>query len=116
MALVDEVTQQVFAFAASELGVRPDRLRLETRLFHDLSCDGDDAVDLLTHFAQQFGVDVSAFDFDQHFGSEAGFNPLAYAYLWLLCPGRLRRKPLTVGQLTEAARSKRLRSSDALAV
>ena len=114
--MADEVAGRVVAFVASKLSLTPGRLRPETRLFHDLGCDGDDAVDLITQFAQQFGVDVSAFDFDQHFGPEAGFNPLAYAYLWLLRPDRLRRKPLTVGQLAEAARSQRLRSSDALAV
>ena len=114
--MTDDVSERVVAFLASELGVRPSRLQPEIRLFHDLGCDGDDADELISRFAGQFAVDLTGFDFGSHFGPEAAFNPFVYLYLRLVDSERLRKKPLTVRQLMVAARTKKLRNSDALAV
>jgi hypothetical protein len=112
----DELETAVIALIAGECCVRSERLTPSTRILHDLGWDGDDAADLLRRFAQAFDVDASAFRFQRHFGPEAPFHPLSYLYLRLLRPERLRFVPLTVGDLVQAARSKRLENPDRAAV
>jgi hypothetical protein len=61
-------------------------------------------------------VSLIGFSFDQHFGSEAAYNPLVYLYLWLRRPERLRKIPLMVSDLVAAAESKVLTSPERAAV
>lgn len=71
-----------------------------TRLMEDLGVDGDDAAELLQEFASRFKVDLSRFEFQRHFGPEAGWNPIAAAY-YLVVGSEL--EPISVKQLVEAA-------------
>jgi len=114
--VTDELVEAVMALVGDELGIKPDRLSLETRLLHDLGCDGDAATDLIQHFAQRFGVEVSTFQFQRHFGPEAAFNPLVFLYRQIFRPARLRLVPLAISDLVNAARTKRLRSPNRAAV
>jgi acyl carrier protein len=114
--VADELPQKVMALVADELRVKRERLSLETRLLHDLGCDGNDAVELINRFVRQFQVEASTFDFRPHFGPEASFNPLTYVYWRVFKPARLRFVPLTLGDLVDAVRSKRLRNPDRAAV
>jgi acyl carrier protein len=83
------------------------KVTLDAELGDDLGIDGDDAAELLGAFAEEFKVDLSAFDFDAHFGPEAGFNP--FVRIYGKAAGTLPvYKPLTVRALVVAAIEGRL--------
>jgi acyl carrier protein len=75
-----------------------------TRLREDLGLDGDDAVEFLNAFAETFGVDMSAFDFGEHFGAESGLGPRTL--LRAILPGTRRsmrtKTPVRISDLMEA--------------
>lgn len=48
--MIDRLGERVRAFVAEELSVPLATMRPETRLNHDLGCDGDDAVELLEYY------------------------------------------------------------------
>jgi acyl carrier protein len=81
--MADGIRERVIRFLAAELGIKANRIRADTRLFHDLGCDGDDAVELVEHFTRTFDVTLTNFSFARHFGSEAAYNPLVYLYMRL---------------------------------
>jgi hypothetical protein len=114
--MADEIQERVVQFLAQEFAVRPARLAPETRLFHDLGCDGDDAAELLERFTAAFGARCDGFVFDWHFGPEAALNPFLYLYWRLWKPAELRKVPLTVADLVEAAQTGRLQSPARAAV
>jgi len=99
-ALADEV----MAFTAKQVGVRPGNLSLDTRLLHDLDVDGDDGLDFMECFARGFEVDLSAFDPTLHFGSEGGWNPLSLLACLFPATGA-GLIPITLADLVEAART-----------
>lgn len=80
------------------------KLSLDTQI-GKLGLDGDDALEFMTTFAEKFNVNMDGFDFDKHFGPEAGFNPFLFMYYLLLDKEKLHRIPITVGDLTEAAKN-----------
>jgi hypothetical protein len=43
-----------------ETGLDPARIRLDSRLLHDLGIDGEEAVVLFEKFSREFGVDITA--------------------------------------------------------
>jgi acyl carrier protein len=55
---------------ANHLGVSPERVTMETRLFQDLRVDGLDAEELLVKYKDQFDVNLDAFPYDDYFGPE----------------------------------------------
>jgi acyl carrier protein len=57
--VIDRLGERVRAFVAEELSVALATILPDTRLNHDLGCDGDDAVELLEAFGSRFGVDIS---------------------------------------------------------
>ena len=79
-----------------------ESLTASTRLLHDLSIDGDDAVEILTDFSRRFGVDLSSFPFQQYFGSELGAG-----IRWLVRKvhggDAIRFTAITLQDLTDAA-------------
>ena len=83
------------------------------RLGDDLGVDGDDGAEFMQAFATRFGVDLAAFQFDQHFGPEVSCSPLNL--LWYLLSPRSRPKfvPITVADLAEAVREGRWLASPA---
>ncbi|WP_324282069.1 DUF1493 family protein [Cyanobacterium aponinum UTEX 3221] len=68
---VKEIVSQVTGYDVSELSLKND-------LYLDLGVDGDDAVELLEQFSQEFQIDMSDFKFEKYFGCEAGFTPFTF--------------------------------------
>jgi hypothetical protein len=64
-----------------------------------LGIDGDDAIDLISKFGQEFNVDMETFDFNRYFGSE-GCNPflILFPSWW-----QSKFKPITIVDLVRAA-------------
>ncbi len=92
-----EILQQVIQLVSNQTGVETSRLTAETRLGEDLGVDGDDAADLLAKFADRFQVDLTGFEFDRHFGPEAGWSPCR-----VFTDGE-DMTPVTIGDLAAAA-------------
>ncbi|MBN1910126.1 MAG: DUF1493 family protein [Pirellulales bacterium] len=90
-------------------------LTAESTLFGDLGIWGDDAVELMTEFHHRFGVDLSHFDYSNHFLPEA-YSCLQSAFLPCVAAARFFRRhlsrktpeeaehlvPITLSQLAEA--------------
>ena len=55
-ALPPNLVDEVRLFVAEEIGERPDRVELTSRLEEDLGVTGDDAEELLTAFSKRFSV------------------------------------------------------------
>jgi hypothetical protein len=96
--------EQVKQFVAQYLSVKPDRLQPGIRIGHDLGVDGDDGEEFIQAFGERFGVDLSDFRFDQHFGPEGGANPLGCLWYLLVPRCHPRFVPITISDLVEAAR------------
>ena len=75
-----------------------------TELAYDLGLDGDDAKKFMLSFQDRFNVDLSHFNFDQHFGGE-GFKLIGFIKT-LLGLGN-KKLPITVGMLYAAAEGHR---------
>jgi acyl carrier protein len=67
---VDEIKKRVIDFLSDETAIRASKISLNSRLFHDLGIDGEDAMDLIAAFSKSFGVDVSNFQYSEYFGDE----------------------------------------------
>jgi acyl carrier protein len=93
---------EVIEFIAKELGISKMKLKMESRMFHDLGVDGDDAGEFIVAFSKRFDVDISDFIFNDYFGNE-GCNPFA---LFISLFNSKKLKPLTVAMLIEAAENK----------
>jgi len=102
--------EEVFQFVADECGVPRERLTLDTRLLHDLRIDGADGTDLVERFAKRFGVEMTGFRNELHFGPEAGCNPVAYLWLRAFQSNKLQFVPITIGDLVEAATTRHWRN------
>lgn len=92
--------RRVIDFLVRSLGVEAEQIGPAIQLSRDLGVDGSDAWELVEDFAREFGVDLTGFEFDDHFGPEAAWNPFS-----LLFPARLT--PVTVSDLVDAAVQKR---------
>lgn len=97
-----EINGEVVAFLAEFLRVPVETLGAETTLVDDLGVDGDDGRDLMEAFATRFNVDLASFSASEHFGPEAGWNPLAFLY-YVVFPGQSELRPVTIRDLVEAA-------------
>jgi hypothetical protein len=100
--------QRVVAFVAAQCGVSSDRIRPQTTLLGDLGIDGDDGIELLEQFADEFAVDLARCNPTRHFGPE-GLWPWAPIY-WLILAlrrgtpeQRARLSPISVADLIHAA-------------
>ncbi len=93
-------------FVASELSIAPGRLDARTRIFHDLGVDGDDGIEFLEAFADNFGVDMADCDPRRYFGPEGFFDPRD---LWDRLRARSARpiEPLTIEMLVLSAAQRR---------
>jgi len=56
-----EVFQKIKAFIVNETGVKASKITFDAELENDLGISGDDTVDLLTAFSEEFNVDISKF-------------------------------------------------------
>jgi len=82
----------------------------ETRLFHDLGIDGDDADYFLVEFSDEFNVDLSNNQsFYEHFGPELTLAILL-PWMWRTWngprnkDGQVMKIPITLGDLAIAAK------------
>lgn len=71
------------------------------KLYHDLNIYGDDAIELLNCFAEQFKVDLSKFRFTDYFPSE-GDRILPSLFGFLIGKKPKEYKPLTLSNLNKA--------------
>jgi hypothetical protein len=74
----------------------------------DLHIDGDDAVDTILEIARKRSVDVSGFDSSTYFRSEPPLLSLLRFLPWQKRDRIDQNRPLTVGELIEAARNRKL--------
>ena len=102
----DELFESVRQFVADKAGCDVGRLSADSSLFHDLGVDGADGWEFMEAFGARFGVDMAALDLSLHFGPEAGGNPFVWLW-WDLTRSWPRMVPITIADLTEAARSTR---------
>jgi len=77
----DDLSREVFAMVSEFTRVRPQELTSETTLFYDLGIDGDDAVEFFEEFGRAFGVDLTHFNIENHFGPEAS-DPFSSVITW----------------------------------
>jgi hypothetical protein len=108
------LTERVLALVSVETGVPAAKLTLDTRIVHDLGCDGDDAGELLERFADEFGVDLSELQWRRHFSNEGdtGCADLILFFVRLvrrLPPPPPDLEPVTIRDLVTAAETKRWR-------
>jgi hypothetical protein len=94
---------RIIEFVRSETRTRR-HLSSNTDIAKDLGVDGDDASEFMLKFQQEFDVDLSYFDFDQHFGGE-GFR-LISAIKSAFGKGKVRA-PVTISILFDSAKRRR---------
>lgn len=60
------------------------RLTLDTLIEKDLGITGDDAIDFMEEFAQEFDIDIISFNYSKYFGSEGVniFNVIARLFFF----------------------------------
>ena len=80
--------------------IEPEDISEETRVEKDLGMTGDDAIEFINEFSQNFKVDISEFDFPKYFGSE-GID-LGEMFSRLLGKKRSNRAELTLLDLERA--------------
>ena len=117
-----ELADRVRAFVCGEMGIRPAELTPDTRIVHDLGCDGDDAAELLERFSEEFEVDLSGLQWNRYFNDEASPGCVAAIVAIIRCfrgrPGTgdqterqsntgLPLEPVTIRDLIAAAESRR---------
>ncbi len=73
---------EVKTFIEKEVG--DEVLSLETKIEDDLGCAGDDNWELLEKFATKYQLDISGFDYSEHFLSEGELFGSGAALLTLL--------------------------------
>jgi hypothetical protein len=89
-----ELYERIVTLICDQMGIRDRSIELQTSL-QKLGVDGDDAIALMSRFAEEFRVDMRHFNIKRHFGAEG---------LWL--PGLWKKQmPVTISDLVEAAKS-----------
>ncbi len=75
-----------------------------TDIEKDVGITGDDAVDYLVEFGKRYNVDLSKFNFDDHFDPEGYAQPGSIMSTFLLfeCKNNNDKKPITTGDLLNA--------------
>ncbi len=97
---------KVISFVSEFCVVNKNKLTLQTQLGNDLGIDGDDAIEFMEAFSENFEVDLTEFEYSKYFGPE-GFNPFAYLYYYLFKRDKLKLIPITLHDLVEAAEANR---------
>lgn len=77
-------SKNVIEFIASYWNEPLDNISNETRIEDDLGITGDDAIEFMEEFQNEFNVDLNTFEFDKHFGPEASFDPRLILILALI--------------------------------
>ena len=106
--LLDELKQ----FIDEEWFLVPN-MNETTRIEEDLGITGDDAVEFLIAFGKKFDVDISRFNMADYFHGEGwSFDCFFYKLQWWFYKRKYVKKVLTIGDLLEAIRVKRLGNSE----
>jgi hypothetical protein len=99
----DNLFHRLRALVQKFSGRRPDRLLLDADLRKDLGVDGDDAYQLLEAYMKEFSVDMTRFEFKDHFEGE-GIR--LRGLRWILGITKTYQ-PVTISRLVEAAKTGR---------
>ncbi|GHT93368.1 hypothetical protein AGMMS49545_12540 [Betaproteobacteria bacterium] len=68
---IGDIESRVIFFTSDFLGVNPtEKISLSTKIADDLWADGDDALEFLEKFSEEFDVDISEFEFNRYFSTE----------------------------------------------
>ncbi len=102
----DDLYFKVIKFIAEYLDLNKDSIGPDLSLYHDLSCTGHEAEDLLEDFAETFKVNLNNLEFTMFFCPEPGQNPLAWLKEKFASEEKKKKIPITIMDLYQAARSK----------
>ena len=117
-----ELYARVKVFVAEWTTISAEKLNPDTQLSNDLGIDGDDGVELITVFCEEFEIqNMSEIDLTEHFAPEGWdlfgiflFSFGIYVFLYYLVFGRekLREEPtgempITLRDLVKSAEAKR---------
>jgi len=95
-----KVLEDVKRILASDFSIKTDSLTEHTRIVEDLKLDGDDGIEFVDSFHNEYPFESSGFNYADYFGSEG----LSLGILdWIRGRKALRRRPLTIGMLIDAA-------------
>lgn len=102
----DEMEADLFSFVKNESSVDDD-ISFDTRLEEDLWIYGDDAIEFMLKYAEQYNVDVTRFEAANYFSSEAR------SLVWSILRSFFRKestskKSLTIRHLFEGIKNGRL--------
>jgi hypothetical protein len=75
----------------------------QTRIYHDLHISGDDALQLIDHLRENFGVDFSTMNFSEYFPGE---SEAFLEHLGRFFGVRAKRKSLTFGHLSQVVQKR----------
>lgn len=69
-----ELEQRIIAYVAHQTRIKPEQIKLNSRLVHDFGVDGDDAIELFEKFSKDFNVEIRLLwnHWYEHFVPEAG--------------------------------------------
>lgn len=74
----NDLSDAVISFLSEELSINKLKICNDTRIFHDLGVDGDDADELISNYSDKFNVSIKEFSFSTYFGSEASLTPASF--------------------------------------
>jgi acyl carrier protein len=92
----------ILSIVSRRSGIPAAKLSLEQRLLQDLGIDGDDASELLLDLSGQFGVDLTALNFEKHFRPEPNLFSVLRSPL-VKQKERADKIPVTIRDLIVAA-------------
>lgn len=101
------VEAKIIIFIVEQTSANLEKICWETRLGEDLGIDGDDASEFFENFSKEFEVDLSNFQFDKYFGSEAGFDLLLAMWQIFFDEPKQKLETITVKDLITAAIAKK---------
>ena len=114
-----DMFKKVESFVLKFQSGRKVPLSEDIRLLQDLGMDGDDGVEFMEAFSEEFDVDMSEFEFKRHFGPETGISPFSLVvYLYCRQFGKdfSGLVPITLRDLVSAAKAKKWHKLDGKAV
>ena len=95
-----QVLEDVKRILASDFRIKTDSLTEHTRIVEDLKLDGDDGIEFIDSFHNEYPFESSGFNYANYFGSEG----LSLGILnWIRGRKTPQRRPLTIGMLIDAA-------------
>src|SRR5947207_1741609 len=100
LMLDGDLEKWIIKLISDQTGVNADQISIETRLNQDLGINGDDADELLSLYAEAFGVNMNAFEFHRHFQDEPH---LSNFWRWWIPGLGPKLDPITVRDLVDAA-------------